>query len=63
MAKQQELSITVKKEENSSEWYTQVIQKADLADYTKVSGCIVYKPRSYEVWEKIRDFLDFKIKQ
>ena len=38
MAKEnkQELAITVKKEENMSEWYTQVIQKADLADYSKV---------------------------
>ncbi len=65
MAKEnkQELSISVSKEENISEWYTQVIQKAELADYTKVSGCIVYRPRSYEIWEKIKEFLDDKIKK
>lgn len=59
----QELAITVKKEENISEWYTQVIQKADLMDYSKVSGCIVYKPRSYEIWEQIQKFFDMKIKK
>lgn len=63
MAKEQQLSITAKKEEDMSEWYTQVIQKAQLADYSKVSGCIVYRPRSYEIWEAIRDFLDEKIKK
>jgi len=59
----QELGISVKKEEDISEWYTQVIQKADLMDYSKVSGCIVYKPRSYEIWEGIQKFFDNKIKK
>lgn len=54
--------ITVKKSENFSEWYSQVIQKAELADYTKVSGCMVYRPRSYEIWEKIQVFFNKKIK-
>ena len=49
--KTQELAITIKKEENMSEWYTQVIQKADLIDYTKVSGCVVFKPNSYQIWD------------
>lgn len=54
--------ITVKKEEDFSEWYTQVILKSDLADYTEVSGCIVYKPNSYAIWEKIRDVVDARFK-
>ncbi len=54
--------ITVKKEEDFSEWYTQVIQKADLADYSAVSGCIVYKPNSYSIWEVIKDVTDKKFK-
>lgn len=61
--KQQELAITVRKEDNISEWYTQVIQKADLMDYTKVSGCIVFKPNSYQIWEKIQEFFNEKIKK
>jgi len=54
--------ITTKKE-NFSEWYTQVIQKADLADYSAVSGCIIYKPNSYAVWEKIQHITDQKFKK
>lgn len=55
--------ITAKKEENFSDWYTQVIQKADLADYTAVSGCIVYKPRSYAIWEVIKQAVDSRFKE
>lgn len=54
--------ITVRKHDNFSEWYTQVIQKADLADYSSVSGCIIFKPSSYALWEKIKDVVDAKLK-
>ncbi len=54
--------ITVKKSEDFSEWYTQMIQKADLADYSAVSGCIVYKPNSYAIWEKIVKECDHRFK-
>ena len=40
-SKKTEEGITVKKAENFSEWYTQVLQKAELMDYTAVSGSIV----------------------
>lgn len=59
---EQQKGITVKKDENFSEWYTQVIRKAELADYTKVSGCIVFRPYSYEIWEKIKEEVDKRIK-
>jgi len=36
-----------------SEWFTQLMIKADLADYTKVSGCLVFKPSSWAIWEKV----------
>jgi len=51
--KKSEQGITAKKNENFSEWFAQVVQKAELADYTSVSGCIVYRPRVYSMWEKI----------
>ncbi len=63
MDKKTNLGITVKKEEDFSEWYTQLIQKADLADYSSVSGCIVYKPASYAIWEKIQAAVDKQFKQ
>jgi prolyl-tRNA synthetase len=62
MAKKDLKGITVSKDSDFSEWYTQVILKADLADYSSVSGCIVYKPGSYAIWEKIRDVTDKKFK-
>jgi prolyl-tRNA synthetase len=61
--KKQTLGISAKKDEDFSEWYTQVIQKAELADYTPVSGCIVFRPNSYAMWEKIQSFLDTKFKK
>ncbi|MEM5790905.1 MAG: proline--tRNA ligase [Candidatus Aenigmatarchaeota archaeon] len=55
--------VTVKKNENFSEWYTQVIQKAELADYGPVQGTIVIKEYSYEIWEKVREIFDKMIKE
>jgi len=62
MAEKKETGITVKKDQDFSEWYTQVIQKADLIEYTQVSGCYILKPNSYSIWEKIQRFFDNKIK-
>ena len=61
MSKQ--LGITVKKEEDFSEWYTQVIQKAGLADYAPVGGCMVIKPLGFGIWENIQKVLDKKFKE
>lgn len=60
--KKEQIGITVKKDKDFSEWYTQVIQKADLIEYTPVSGCYVFRPRSYAVWTAIQQFFDKKIK-
>lgn len=57
------VGITVKKEDDFGEWYTQVVQKAELADYTDVSGCMVIRPRAYAIWEKIQAWFDSKIKE
>ncbi len=59
--KKQDLGITSEKDE-FSEWFTQLIIKADLADYTNVSGCIVFKPASYSIWEKIKEETDKRFK-
>ena len=61
-ADSKELGITVKKDEDFSEWYQQVILKSELVEYTNVSGCIVFRPRSYAVWEAIQKYFDKKIK-
>lgn len=55
--------ITVKKEDDFSEWFTQLMLKADLADYSSVSGCLVFKPSSYIIWEKIVHETDIRLKR
>jgi prolyl-tRNA synthetase len=57
------IGISVKKNENLSDWYTQVIWKAGLADYAPVKGFIVLKPYGYAIWELIEDILDRKLKE
>lgn len=56
------LGITAEKD-NFSEWYTQLIIKADLADYSDVSGCLVLKPNAYAIWEIIKEETDKKFKE
>jgi prolyl-tRNA synthetase len=51
------------KKSNFSEWYTEVIQEAELADYTKVGGCIVFRPYSFAIWEKIVAEVDKRFKK
>ena len=59
----QELGITVKKEQNPSEWYTQVVKKADLAKYAEVKGCMIIKPYGMKLWESIKESFNEKIKE
>jgi len=61
--KEEQLGLSVKKSEDFNEWYNQVVLKADMIDYSSVSGCIVFKPNSYSIWERIRDIFDGKIKK
>ena len=58
-----EVGITVSKNDNFSEWYTQVIIKAELADYAPVKGLIVLRPDGYSIWESIKESLDKKLKE
>lgn len=52
--------ITAKKENDFSEWFTQVIQKAELIEYTDISGCYILRPRAYAIWESVKGYLDEK---
>ena len=44
-------------------WYNDLIIRAELADYTPVRGCIVFRPDGFAIWENLRDELDRRIKQ
>jgi len=58
-----DIGITVKKAENFSEWYTQIVTKAGLADYAGIKGFMVLMPYGYSIWERIREFIDRRIKK
>jgi prolyl-tRNA synthetase len=45
-----------------SRWYLDVVQKAELADYSPVKGCMVIRPYGYAIWERIQRELDDRIK-
>jgi prolyl-tRNA synthetase len=49
--------------ENFSEWYNQVVLRADLADYSPVRGCMVVKPYGWALWENIKAHLDRRFKE
>lgn len=55
--------ITVRKNEDFSEWYTQVVLKSGLADYAPVKGCMIFREHSYAIWEKIQEIFNKKIKE
>ena len=63
MSKKTTQGITVKKDQDFSEWYTQVIQKAELIEYSPVSGCYILRPNAYYIWEKVQQYFDQLIKQ
>ena len=48
---------------NFSEWYTQIVKKAGLADYGPVKGTMVIKPYGFQLWENIKDSFDSMIKK
>ncbi len=50
-------------EEDFAQWYTDVVKKAELIDYTSVKGCMVIKPAGYAIWENIQRELDRRFKE
>ena len=57
-----EMGITAEKDD-FSDWFTQLMIKAELADYTEVSGCMVFRPGSYAIWEKVVSETDKRLKK
>ena len=46
-----------------AQWYTDVVKKAELIDYSSVKGCMVIKPAGYAIWENIQNELDRRFKE
>lgn len=53
-----EQGITVKKEDDMAEWYSQVVLKSQIADFAPVKGCMIIRPLGYAIWQKIMDTLN-----
>ncbi len=53
-----ELKNFTKRSENYSQWYNELVVKADLAEQSAVRGCMVIKPYGYAIWEKMQRILD-----
>lgn len=51
-----------KRSENFSEWYNELVKRADLAENSDVRGCMIIKPYGYAIWEKMQAILDKKFK-
>lgn len=51
------------REENYSQWYQDLVMKADLAEHSAVRGCMVIKPYGYAIWEKMQQELDRRFKE
>lgn len=50
-------------EEDFAKWYTDIVKKAELMDYSSVRGCMIIEPYGWAIWENIRDILDHEFKE
>jgi len=55
--------VITPRSEDYSRWYTDVVQRTDLADYAPVRGCMIIKPYGYALWENIQAYLDHSFKE
>ena len=58
-----ELKELTKRAENYSQWFNDLVIKADLAEQSAVRGCMVIKPYGYAIWEKMQQQLDKMFKE
>lgn len=55
------LGLNANKDEDFAKWYTEVITKAELIDYSDISGCYILRPNSFFVWDTIQKWFDIEI--
>ncbi len=63
MADKKMVEAITSMEEDFAQWYTDVVKKAELLDYTSVKGCMVFKPAGYAIWELIQQQMDARFKE
>lgn len=50
-------------DEDFAQWYTDIVKKAELVDYSSVKGCMIIRPYGYAIWENAQKYLDAKFKE
>ena len=63
MADKKMVEAITSMDEDFAQWYTDIVKKADLCDYTSVKGCMVFKPAGYAIWELIQKQMDARFKE
>ena len=63
MSKEKLVTAITSMEEDFAQWYTDIVKKADLIDYSSVRGCMILRPYGFAIWELIQKELDKKFKQ
>jgi hypothetical protein len=61
--KMNEDGLSVSKSEDFGQWYSQLVVKSEMVEYTDVSGCYILRPWSFSIWEEIQSFMDAEIKK
>ncbi len=58
MAEKKKVEAITSRDEDFAKWYTDIVKKAELIEYTSVKGCMVIRPYGYAIWENIQRILD-----
>ena len=54
MSKEKMVTAITSMEDDFAQWYTDIVKKADLIDYSSVRGCMILRPYGYAIWELIQ---------
>lgn len=58
MADKKMVEAITSRDEDFAQWYTDIVKKADLIDYSSVKGCMIIRPYGYAIWENMQKILD-----
>ena len=59
----QKFGMTVTKEENFYEWYTQIVLKGELVDYYDIKGCFIIRPNAMGIWKQIQNWFNSELEK
>ena len=63
MAQEKKVNAITARDEDFAQWYTDIVRKAEMVDYSSVRGFVVYRPYAFAIWEHIQDIFNHMIKE